>query len=229
MKSARALLASLLLLALTVTVATVGAQDAGTTPAAAPADTATAKPASATPAVAKPASAAESVDARAAELSAVERELALVMDELVQARARAAVIARGLFQTELSVELVRRADAQRLSHLSLALDGVPVHDSDGSALLSSDRAALFRGYVAPGMHELTVELAETAKESARYGYTRTERYRIDVKKDKRTRVELVLRDDSDMAEQAAEGDEGAYQLASTVRVSYERAARQARD
>lgn len=155
---------------------------------------------------------------RAAQLSQLERELAAVMDELVAARVRAGVIARGLFHTELSVEVVRRADDQRLAHLKLALDGVPVHDSDGTAL-GRDRAKLFSGYVAPGMHELTIELTEDARQGASFGYTRSERYRIELKKGRSTQVELVLRDDSDMAEQAAEGDHGEYQIETTVRVS----------
>jgi len=153
-----------------------------------------------------------------AELDQLEQELASVMDELVQARARAGVMARGLFQTELSVEVVRRADEQRLAHLTLTLDGVPVHDSDGAAL-ARDSATLFTGYVAPGIHELGIELVENDKTSATFGYTRSERYRIELKKGRSTRVELVLHDDSDMAEEAAEGDHGEYQLDTTVRVS----------
>lgn len=165
---------------------------------------------------------------RTVELDRLEQELAAVMDELVEARARAGVIARGLFQTELGVDVVRRADDQRLSHLRLTLDGVPVHDSDGSTL-GHDRATLFTGYVAPGFHELGIELVESAKEGASFGYTRSERYRIEAKKGRSTRVELVLRDDSDMAEEAAEGDHGEYQLHTTVRVSSKPSAKKARD
>ena len=112
--------------------------------------------------------------------------------------------------------------------MTLALDGVPVHDSDGSTL-ASDRVTLFTGFVAPGMHELTIVLVENARESASYGYRRDERYRVEVKKGKRTEVELVLRDDSDMAEAAAEGDHGEYQLATTIRVSSKAHAGKARD
>jgi hypothetical protein len=162
------------------------------------------------------------------ELDQLEQELASVMDELVQARARAGVIARGLFQTELSVDVVRRADEQRLAHLTLTLDGVPVHDSDGAAL-ARDSATLFSGYVAPGFHELGIELVENAKTSATFGYTRNERYRIELKKGQSTRVELVLHDDSDMAEEAAEGDHGEYQLETTVRVSGKAHSGKARD
>jgi hypothetical protein len=152
---------------------------------------------------------------------AVDAELAQSMDELVQARARAGVLARALFRSQLAVDVVRRADAQRLSHVTLRLDGSPVHDSDGSGL-ARDRATLFTGYVAPGMHELSVELSEAAKENASFGYTRRETFRIELKKDRRTSVELVLRDDSDMAEEAADGDDGSYDLHTTLRVRTEK-------
>jgi hypothetical protein len=160
-------------------------------------------------------------EAKGEDLAALETELATAMDELVQARARAGVVARALFRSQLAVEVIRRADALRLSHVTLRLDGVPVHDSDGSAL-SSDRATLFTGYVAPGMHELTVELSEAARENASFGYQRRESFRIELKKDQRTAVELVLRDDSDMAEEAAEGDDGSYQLETILRVRAEK-------
>jgi len=155
-------------------------------------------------------------------LAKLERELAEVMDGLVSARARAEVLARGLFRTQLVVEVVRRADALRLGKLTLRLDGVPIHESAGEALARGE-AELFRGHVAPGMHELTIEISERAKDGPAFGYTRSERYRIDVKKERRTRVELVLRDDSDMAEQAAEGDDGAYDVRTELRVHRERA------
>jgi len=173
---------------------------------------------------ATPTASASTAPARdeAPSLDALERELAEVMDELVTARARADVLAARLFRTQLVVEVVRRVDALKLEQLSLRLDDVPVHESDGSTL-GLDRVQLFGGCVAPGMHALTIEVRERAKAGAAFGYVRRERYEIEIKRDRRTRVEIVLRDDSDIAEQAAEGDDGAYEVETAVRVSHERA------
>jgi hypothetical protein len=153
-----------------------------------------------------------------AALRKIEDELARVMDELVSARARAAVLSQALFKTKLEVEVFRRADDTQLARIVLKLDGLPIHDSDGSAL-ARDRAELFEGYVAPGMHELTLELTEQARENSAFGYVRSERFRIDVKPKLRTKVELIVRDDSDMAEQASEGDDGSYDVQTELRVS----------
>lgn len=175
------------------------------------------------PAAAEGARSAEQQSAADAEqLGKIEDELARVMDELVSARARAGVLAQALFRTSLEVEVMRRSDDARLEHVTLRLDGVPVHDSDGSAL-ASDRARLFQGHVAPGMHELSLEISERARENAEFGYVRSERYRIDVKNKRRTRVELIVRDDSDMAQEAPDGDDGSYAVETELRVIYERA------
>jgi len=175
------------------------------------------EPSQATPASVAPAPSDTAADGE--RLRKIEDELAEVMDQLVSARARAGVLAQALFRTALEVEVVRRADDLRLEHVTLRLDGVPVHDGDGSAL-AHDRARLFEGFVAPGMHELAIELHERAKESDEFGYVRSERYRIDVKNKQRTRVELIVRDDSDMAEEAREGDDGEYQVSTELRVIY---------
>lgn len=156
------------------------------------------------------------------ELDALEQEVSSVMDALIAARVRADVVARSLFRTELVVELVRRAERQRLGHLTLRLDGAPIHDSDGSAI-GKDRVRLYAARLAPGMHELGVEIRESSRDAPDFRYVRSESYRIDVKKERRTRVELVLRDDSDMAEEAREGDDGTYEVETSLRVRYERA------
>jgi hypothetical protein len=78
---------------------------------------------------------------------------------------------------------------------------------------------LFSGYIAPGVHEISVEVSEQAKENATYRYTRAERFRIETKKDTNTQVDVILRDDSDMAEELPEGDDGEYDVSTRVRVT----------
>lgn len=166
---------------------------------------------------------AQPAEEQAAALDALEQELAAVMDELVSARARAGVLAQSLFESELRVQVVRRAKALSVERVQVRLDGVPVHDSDGSALAHGKLVTLFTGAVAPGMHELGFEQIERAKDGASFGYSRSERYRIEVERAGRTSVELSIRDDSDMAEQAAEGDDGEYEVTTELRVEHQRA------
>jgi hypothetical protein len=154
----------------------------------------------------------------APDVSALSSELSALLDELIQARTRASVLAKSLFRTRIDINVLRRADDQQLLHVKLALDGVPVHESDGAAL-ASEQAHLFTGYVAPGVHEITVEVSEQAKENATYRYTRAERFRIETKKNTSTQVDVLLRDDSDMAEELPSGDDGKYEVSTRVRVT----------
>jgi hypothetical protein len=154
----------------------------------------------------------------APDVSALSSELSAVLDELIQARSRASILAKSLFRTRIDINVLRRADDQQLLHVKLALDGVPVHESDGAALLSSE-AHLFSGYVAPGVHEISIEISEQARENATYRYTRAERFRIETKKNTSTQVDVMLRDDSDMAEELPEGDDGKYEVSTRVRVT----------
>ncbi len=176
--------------------------------------------AGAAPAVPGPTDSPALSDESEPDVTTVRTELSNVMDELIAARARVSVLSKALFNTPLSVHVVRRADEQRLSHLTLRLDGVPVHDSDGSALARGE-ADLYQGYATPGMHEVAIEVTEVAQANADYRYVRSERFRIALKKGMRTRVEFVLRDDSDMAEELPTDDEGEYDVRTRMRVEAE--------
>jgi hypothetical protein len=208
MTYARALLSSSLSLGLAVTSAR--AEE----PAKAPATVAAPAPVAAPVTSSEPATKAPA----SPDVSGLSAELSAVLDELIQARTRASVLAKALFRTRIDIHVQRRADDQQLVRVKLALDGVPVHDSDGAAI-SADEARLFSGYVAPGVHEISIEVSEQAKENPIYRYTRLERFRIETKKDTSTQVDVLLRDDSDMAEELPEGDDGKYQVSTRVRVT----------
>lgn len=154
----------------------------------------------------------------APDVSALSSELSAVMDELIQARTRASVLAKALFRTRIDINVVRRADDQQLVRIRLALDGMPIHDSDGGAL-RKDEARLFSGFIAPGTHEISLEITEQAKENPAYRYTRSERFRIETKKHMSTQVDILLRDNSDMAEELPEGDDGKYEVSTRLRVT----------
>jgi flagellin-like hook-associated protein FlgL len=153
------------------------------------------------------ASGSASADDRAQKRAAIDAELSQILDELVEARARAAFLGKRLFDTQLVIHVSRDADAQALSHLRIALDGAPIHDSDGQALARGE-AQIFEGPVAEGMHELSVEVSEHAKADAAFETVRSERFKLKVRRKHRTELTLELRDSSDLAEETAEGDDG---------------------
>jgi hypothetical protein len=191
-------------------------------PAAAPPPAADASPLSVTPAVEPapaPAPAPEAApapdaadEAATQDAQAVREELSTVMDSLVSARARAALLGKSLFKTRVRVQLVNdAADDQVLGKVALSLDGNPIYRGDGSAL-NPEGAKLFEGYAAPGPHVLTVEIEQRAREDDAYRYSQTSSLRFVVPRGTLTDLKLVLDDDSDIAEDFKDDDEGEYDV-----------------
>jgi hypothetical protein len=189
-------------------------------PAPAPPPAADASPLSVTPAAepapapaADPAPAPNAADEAATQdAQAVREELSTVMDSLVSARARAALLGKSLFKTRVRVQLVNdAADDQVLGKVALSLDGNPIYRGDGSAL-NPEGAKLFEGYAAPGPHVLTVEIEQRAREDDAYRYRQTSSLRFVVPRGTLTDLKLILDDDSDIAEDFADDDEGEYDV-----------------
>lgn len=143
---------------------------------------------------------------------AVREELSTVMDALVSARARAALLGKSLFKTRVRVQLVNDAAGdQLLGKVALSLDGNPIYRGEGSTL-DPEGAKLFEGYAAPGPHVLTVEIEQRAREDDAYRYSQTSSLRFVVPRGTLTDLTLVLDDDSDIAEDFKDDDEGEYDV-----------------
>lgn len=151
-------------------------------------------------------------EAAAQDAQAVREELSTVMDSLVSARARAALLGKSLFKTRVRVQLVNdAADDQALGKVALALDGNPIYRGEGSTL-NPEGAKLFEGYAAPGPHVLTVEIEQRAREDDAYRYSQISSLRFVVPRGTLTDLKLVLDDDSDIAEDFKDDDEGEYDV-----------------
>jgi hypothetical protein len=154
----------------------------------------------------------------AAELAALQAELAAVMDELVQARARVAVLGKSLFATTVRVRIENdTAPDQQAVRAMLRLDGAPIWTGDAAAMRDPDRI-LFEGYAAPGPHVLELEIEQRSRDDDAYGYTLRESYRFTVLQKHRTDLRLVLEDDSDMAEDFGDDQEGEYDVTTRLEV-----------
>ena len=165
------------------------------------------------PAAESPAPAPDSSEEAAKQdAQAVREELSGVMDALVSARARAALLGKSLFKTRVRVQLINEAaDDQQLGKVALALDGNPIFRGEGGTL-DPEGAKLFEGYAAPGPHVLTVEIEQHAREDDAYRYSQTSSLRFVVPRGTLTDLTLVLDDDSDIAEDFKDDDEGEYDV-----------------
>lgn len=152
------------------------------------------------------------VAAPAPDLAPLQAEYAAIMDELVKARARVAIVGKALFKTKVRIVFQNRAgDEQTLERIVLRLDGAPIFRKDGGAGLE-DGQQVFEGFATPGPHALDMEADQRSRDNDGFGYTLRETFRFSVQKDRLTEITIVLDDDSDMAEDFPDDGEGEYDL-----------------
>jgi hypothetical protein len=153
-----------------------------------------------------------------AEVAALQQELAQLMDDLVQARARVAVLGKALFHTKVRVRVdVSDAEDQVIGKVGLWLDGAAIFSGDGAALGDPERP-LFEGFAAPGPHVLEVEIEQRARADEAYRYTLRESYRFEVVGERRTDLRLRLADDSDIAKDFHDDRSGEYDVHTRLQV-----------
>ena len=152
------------------------------------------------------------------EVASLQQELAQVMDDLVQARARVALLGKSLFKTRVRVRLDNRAgDTVSAVRVALFLDGAPIWSGDGAAV-RDPKQILFDGVAAPGPHVLGLEVEQRARGDDAYRYTLRDNYHFNVLRERRTDLTLILDDDSDIAEDFKDDDEGEYDVRTKLEV-----------
>lgn len=212
-----------------------GQADAGTSAEAQPAATPSPAPEAATPAPAEQpssgsAAAPEPSASKSSEsdpfaeafggpdLTPLRDELTTIMDDLVQTRSRMAVLGRQLFKTRIRVSVQNRAKKrQALAHLTVELDGAPVYQTDQA--LGDDAQQVFEGFAAPGPHLITVVAQQRARANDDYRYDLRDTYRFEVVRGKLTELLVILDDDSGIAKDFPDDQEGQYDVRTRLRVA----------
>lgn len=151
------------------------------------------------------------------DLGPLRAEFASLMDELVQARSRIAVLGQALFQTKVAVRVENRAGDQVLARMTVRIDGAPVFRTDSDP--GEEGEPVFEGFAAPGPHDLTVEVEQRARADENYRYTTSDKFRFVVVEQRLTEITIVLDDDSDIAEDFADDGEGEYDVHTRIRVA----------
>lgn len=191
--------------------------------APAPAATATTPPAASTaPPAASTAPATPAPDPGPAppDVAPVRAELGHLMDDMVQARQRMAVLGEELFRTRIRIAVQDRAgDDQSLAHFVVELDGAPVFRSDAEIEGGDRGRTVHEGALAPGPHVLTIETEQRSRDDAEVRYSQRETFRVQVHRERLTDIEIVLEDDSSMVEAFHQGGEGRYEIRTRVRVA----------
>jgi hypothetical protein len=170
------------------------------------------------PSAAETDAAAEPPAVDAEQLASLQTELSTLMDDLVQARTRAALIGKTLFKTLIRVHVQNLVgDDTALSKIVLKLDGAPIFRGDGASMSGDEARQVFEGFVAPGPHVLSAELEQNSRNDQAYGYTLRESYKFQALRDKRNELSLTLRDSSDMASEFPDDQDGEYDIRMRLR------------
>jgi hypothetical protein len=155
----------------------------------------------------------------AEQLAALREESSQLIDEMSQARAKAALLGKTLFKTQLRLRVQNLAAPDpRLVKIELKLDGAPVYVGDGTTLTGDDARQVFEGFIAPGRHVLTASLKQQSREDATFGYNLHDSYHFKVQRDKLSELTLIVDDDSDMASDYPDDGDGEYDVRLKLRV-----------
>ena len=185
----------------TAPAATTAPATPPSTPPSTPPAASTAPAASATPPAASTAPAAPDPGPAPPDVAPVRADLGHLMDDMVQARQRMAVLGEELFRTRIRIAVQDRAgDDQSLAHFVVELDGAPVFRSDAEIEGGDRGRTVHEGALAPGPHVLTIETEQRSRDDAEVRYSQRETFRVQVHRERLTDIEIVLEDDSSMVE-----------------------------
>jgi hypothetical protein len=185
-----------------------------------PAPPTAAKPqASSTPAAADTKSSDAQNAAANEKLAMLRADVTSLMDDMVEARSRAAMLGKTLFKTQVRVRVQNLAGPDPvLVKIVLKLDGAPIYRGDAAALSGDDAHQVFQSFIAPGAHVLSAEVEQRSRDDAAYGYVLHETYRFQALREKRSELTLILDDDSDLASDFPDDGSGEYDVRTKLRV-----------
>jgi hypothetical protein len=188
-------------------------------PAATPPPTAPKPAAAPTPAVTETKSSGAQNAAANEKLATLRADVTSLMDDMVEARSRAAMLGKTLFKTQVRVRVQNLAAPDPvLVKLVLKLDGAPIYRGDAAALSGDDAHQVFQSFIAPGAHVLSAEVEQRSRDDAAYGYVLHETYRFQALREKRSELTLILDDDSDLASDFPDDGSGEYDVRTKLRV-----------
>jgi hypothetical protein len=142
----------------------------------------------------------------------LQKEYERIRAQLFTARARAAAVGGTLYSSKLQVFV--RYGTPRFFHVGRAvvrLDGAAVFD-DTNGAVAADDVMRFDGFVAPGLHQLTVRVDAETKDDTRFTSSTESTVTIDVPAHKLVVVRAAAEDAGDMGYAFAKEGRGAYRL-----------------
>jgi len=139
-----------------------------------------------------------------------------LMSDIAALRSRVAALTTSLFSSKLRVAVTTEGDDARIQTFIVTLDdGVVFQSAPG--FVAEDGKVVFEHAVAPGSHVVGVEIERQDARGAKYRTWQTSRFTLQVPEKKTVEASFEVEDDSDMAEDFPDDQDGEYELSVNLR------------
>jgi hypothetical protein len=136
--------------------------------------------------------------------------------EIATLRARVAALTTSLFSSKLKVYVHTDGDDARVLGFVVTLDDGVVFKGD-PGFVAEDEKVVYEHAVAPGSHVVGIEIERQDTRGASYKTWQTTRFAIQVPEREVLEAIVVIEDDSDMADDFPDGQDGKYELGVRLR------------
>jgi len=138
-------------------------------------------------------------------------EYDLLLSDIAALRSRVAALTTTLFKSKLRIIVETEGDDARITSFVVTLDEGVVF-SVPERFVADDEKVVYEHAVAPGHHVIGVEIEREDARGQQYKTWQTSRFSVLVPDSQLLETHMVVADDSDMAEDFPEDEDGEYDL-----------------
>jgi hypothetical protein len=143
-------------------------------------------------------------------------ELAALLSDIATLRGRVAALTTSLFSSKLRIYVQTEGDDARIDHFNITLDEGVVFQAP-ARFVAEDARPVYEHAVAPGNHVIAVEIERHDARGQTYKTWQVSKFSIVVPDKQLLEVDLKLEDDSDIAEDFPDDQDGEYELGVRLR------------
>jgi hypothetical protein len=134
-----------------------------------------------------------------------------LLGDIATLRSRVAALTTTLFKSKLRVFVETRGDEARIASFVVTLDDGVVYNAP-ARFAAEDEKVVYEHAVAPGHHFVGVELERSDARGREYKTYQHTKFSVIIPESKLVEATIVLDDDSDMAEDFRDDQDGEYDL-----------------
>jgi hypothetical protein len=134
-----------------------------------------------------------------------------LLADIAALRARVAAVSDNLYQSRVAVALQTDGDHGKIARLTVSLDDGVVYTAPAS-FAASDMTVVYDHAVAPGRHAVTVDVDRKDDREESFRTSQKNRFTVDVPRDHRVEVRVLVIDDSSMGKDFPADKSGKYDL-----------------